>query len=92
MARLRERRCDALLLDINMEDRSGLDALGGVHAQFPGLPIPMRSMYPEDQYAIVVLKAGANGYVSKDIEADELVRAVRDIARGGIYLTPPIPS
>ncbi|WP_024302001.1 response regulator transcription factor [Pseudogulbenkiania sp. MAI-1] len=88
MTKLRERHYDVVLLDINMEGRSGLDALGSIRAEFPKLPVLMLSMYPEEQYAVVALKAGANGYASKDIEADELVRAVREVAAGRKYLSP----
>jgi len=87
IAKIRERKFDVVMMDINMEGRSGLDLLGSVRAEFPTLPVLMLSMYPEEQYALVAFKAGANGYVSKDIESDELVLAVRQVAAGGRYLT-----
>jgi DNA-binding NarL/FixJ family response regulator len=87
LAKIREKQFDVVMLDINMAGRSGLELLESVRAEFPTLPVLMLSMYPEEQYALVALKAGANGYVSKDIGSDELVRAVREVAGGGRYLT-----
>jgi DNA-binding NarL/FixJ family response regulator len=90
LSKLRNRHYDVVLLDISMEGRSGLDALASIRAEFPDLPVLMLSMYPEEQYAVVALKAGANGYASKDIEADDLTRAVREVATGRKYLTPRV--
>lgn len=78
---------DVVLLDINMEGRSGLDMLQSVRAEFPKLPVLVLSMYPEEQYALTAIRAGANGYVSKDIDAPELIKAIRQVASGGRYLT-----
>ncbi|SPJ14208.1 Response regulator containing a CheY-like receiver domain and an HTH DNA-binding domain [Burkholderiales bacterium] len=90
LGKLRERHYDVVLLDISMEGRSGLDALASIRAEHPDLPVLMLSMYPEEQYAVIALKSGANGYASKDIEADDLTRAIREVARGGKYLTPRV--
>lgn len=87
LAKIRARKFDVVMMDINMDGRSGLDLLESVRGEFPTLPVLMLSMYPEEQYALVALKAGANGYVSKDIESDELVQAVREVAAGRRYLT-----
>jgi two-component system, NarL family, invasion response regulator UvrY len=78
---------NVVLLDISMEGRSGLDLLESVRADFPKLPVLVLSMYPEEQYALTAIRAGANGYVSKDIEAPELIKAIRHVAAGGRYLT-----
>lgn len=86
--KLRQHQFDAVLLDINMDGRNGLEVLESIRLDFPKLPVLMLSMYPEEQYALVALKAGANGYASKDIAADDLVAAIRQVARGGRYLTP----
>jgi two-component system, NarL family, invasion response regulator UvrY len=77
-----------ILLDINMAGRSGLDTLQRIRARWPAQPVLMLSMYPEDQYAKMALDAGANGYLSKDCDARELVRAIRIAAGGGCYLSP----
>lgn len=87
LTKIREHKFDVVMMDINMDGRSGLELLESVRAEFPKLPVLVLSMYPEEQYALVALKAGANGYVSKDIESDELVQAVRQVATGARYLT-----
>jgi len=84
---LAERRFDLVLLDINMEGRSGLDVLDSLRARQQGIPVLVLSMYPEAQYALVALQVGANGYLSKDAEPAELVAAIRQVARGGRYLS-----
>lgn len=79
---------DILILDLSMPGRSGLDLLKDVRAQFPKLPVLVLSMYPEDQYALRVVKAGAMGYMTKDSAPDELVNAVTRILNGGKYVSP----
>jgi two-component system, NarL family, invasion response regulator UvrY len=88
LAKLRHpQHFDVVLLDINMEGHSGLDTLESVRTDFPKLPVLVLSMYPEEQYALTAIRAGANGYVSKDIDAPELIKAIRQVAAGGRYLT-----
>lgn len=87
LAVLRRHSFDVMLLDISMEGRSGLDALQSVRKEFPKLPILVLSMYPEEQYALVALRAGANGYAAKDVESGELIGAIRQIAAGERYLS-----
>ncbi len=81
---------DVVVLDISMPDRSGLDVLKIVRAEWPELPVLVLSMYPEDQYARRVLKAGASGYLTKNSAADELVKAIRKVVRGGKYVSPSL--
>ncbi|MFD0669809.1 response regulator [Ramlibacter sp. MAHUQ-53] len=83
---------DVLVLDINLPGLSGLDILDQLSRR-PGAPrVLVVSMYPEDQYAIKALKAGALGYVNKACEAAELVLAVHQVARGMRHLTPAVAS
>jgi DNA-binding NarL/FixJ family response regulator len=84
---LKSHRFDLVLLDINMEGRSGLEVLASIRSMEPGLPVLMLSMYPEEQYALVAMQSGANGYVAKDAEPAELVSAIRRVAGGGQYLS-----
>ncbi len=84
---VRARRFDIVLLDINMEGRSGFDVLASIRALPACPPVVMLSMYPEEQYALVAVQAGANGYLAKDSEAAEMVRAIRVVAGGGQYLS-----
>jgi two-component system, NarL family, invasion response regulator UvrY len=88
LAMIRAHRYDVVLMDINMGARNGLEALGSIRAEFPRLPVVMLSMYVEAQYAKLALKARANAYLSKDVGPDELLNAIRFVARGGVYVSP----
>jgi DNA-binding NarL/FixJ family response regulator len=85
--KIRKHELDLVLMDVSMAGRSGLEALESLRAEFPQLPVLMLSMYSEEQYAVVAMKAGANGYLSKDTEPAELIAAMRKIAAGGRYMT-----
>jgi two-component system invasion response regulator UvrY len=85
--KLRESRWDLLLLDINMPDRSGLDILKHVRSGFPDTRVLVLSGYPERQYARNVLRAGASGYLAKDVATEELIRAVRMVLQGRRYVS-----
>ena len=89
-ALLRQKACDVLVLDINLPGRSGLDALHALKEEGSPLKVLVVSMYPEDQYAIRALKAGAQGYVNKGGDPAQLVSAVRTVASGRKYVTPEI--
>jgi two-component system, NarL family, invasion response regulator UvrY len=78
---------DLLLLDIAMPGMNGLDVLKQLKSEKADLPILMLSMYPEEQYAIRTLKAGASGYLAKESAPEELIAAVRKVCRGGKYVT-----
>jgi DNA-binding NarL/FixJ family response regulator len=84
---LRNGPCDVLLLDIAMPGKNGIDTLKRVKEELPKLPVLVLSMYPEDQYAIRALKAGAAGYLTKVTASDQLVRAIRQVTRGRRYIT-----
>jgi two-component system invasion response regulator UvrY len=83
-------RCDVLLLDINLPGRSGLDVLHVLKDEADAPRVLVVSMYPEEQYAIRCLRAGAYGYVNKGGDPAELVQAVRMVAQGRKYVTPEI--
>ena len=87
---LHQRDWDAVILDITMPDRGGLDVLKELKQQYPKLPVLILSMHPEDQYAIRCLKAGAAGYITKGNEPEELLKAVRKIITGGKYVSPAL--
>ena len=82
--------CDVLVLDINMPGRSGLDVLHVLKDEGSPVKVLIVSMYPEDQYAIRSLRAGAYGYVNKGGDPQLLVQAVRTVAQGRKYVTPEI--
>jgi DNA-binding NarL/FixJ family response regulator len=87
-ALLRRQSCDVLVLDINLPGRSGLDVLHALKDEGSPVKVLVVSMYPEDQYAIRALKAGAYGYVNKGGDPAQLVAAVRMVAQGRKYVTP----
>ena len=87
---LRTESCDVLVLDINMPGRSGLDVLHVLKDEGSTIKVLVVSMYPEDQYAIRALRAGAHGYVNKGGDPQLLVQAVRTVAQGRKYVTPEI--
>ena len=93
-ALMREKTADVLVLDINLPGRSGLDVLHALKDEGPSGSPAMRvlvvSMYPEDQYAIRALRAGAFGYVNKGGDPALIVNAVRTVAQGRKYVTPEI--
>jgi two-component system invasion response regulator UvrY len=79
--------CDVVVLDITMPGISGLDVLKQLKIQRPKLPVLVFSVYPEDQYAVRVLKAGASGYLTKESAPAELITAIRKVAAGKKYVT-----
>lgn len=84
---IRTQEFDAVVLDISLPDKNGLDVLHDVKHEYPNLPVLVLSMYSEEQYARRMLKAGAAGYLSKERAPDELVTAIRKVVRGGKYIT-----
>lgn len=78
---------DIVVLDISMPGRTGLDLLKQLKYEHPKLPVLILSAYPEDQYAVHALKAGAAGYMTKERAPQELIKAIRKILRGGKYIT-----
>ena len=82
--------CDVLLLDLNMPGRSGLEVLASVRETHPHIHVLIVSMYPEDQYAVRCLRAGAQGYANKAADPVELIAAVRTLMQGRKYLTTEV--
>jgi two-component system invasion response regulator UvrY len=81
---------DLVILDISLPGRNGLEILKQIKSQKPKLPVLILSMYPEEQYAVRVLRAGASGYLTKESDKNELVEAIRRIAEGKKYITPSL--
>jgi len=84
---VRKHDYDVLVLDIAMPDVNGLEVLSQLRTLKPDLRVLILSMYPERQYAVRALKAGAAGYLTKESAPDELVAAIRQVAQGGKYVT-----
>ena len=81
---------DMVLLDISMPGKSGLDLLKQLKSEYSKLPILILSVYPEEQYAVRFIKAGASGYLTKESAAEKLAEAIRKIAAGGKYASTAI--
>jgi len=81
---------DLVISDLDMPGRSGLEALEQIKILNPTLPVLILSIYPEDLYAVRVLKAGAAGYLNKNSAPEELIIAIQRIAMGKKYITPEI--
>ncbi|MDP3796610.1 MAG: response regulator transcription factor [Polaromonas sp.] len=78
---------DAVLLDIALPERDGLDVLQALKKSWPRLPVLMLSTYPEKQYAVRCIKLGAAGYLNKSAHPDDMIAAVRKVAAGGVYVS-----
>jgi DNA-binding NarL/FixJ family response regulator len=78
---------DVLLLDIAMPGQNGVDVLAAIRARAPELPVLILSGFAEAQYATTLLRQGASGYLSKDCDPEQLVRAVRTVYRGRKYIS-----
>ena len=87
---IRERRFDVLLLDIGLPGRDGLEVLKQVRSDLPQLPVLVLTIYPEEQYALRVLRAGASGYLTKESAPDQLIAAIRKVSSGGRYISPTL--
>lgn len=87
LERLRTTPCDVLLLDISLPGKSGVDVLRTVRQRHPELKVLILSGFPEESYALAMIKNGANGYLCKDCGQDELLRAIRMVALGRRYVS-----
>jgi len=78
------------ILDISMPGRHGIEVLRDIVAAHPRLPVLLYTRFPEENYAVRTLRAGAAGYLHKGAEPEEIVAAVRALASGGTYITPSV--
>lgn len=81
---------DIIICDMNMPGRSGLDALSQIKQIAPQIPVLIMSMYPEDQYALRVLKAGASGYLGKETIHEHIIKAIQTVQLGKKFITPAV--
>ncbi|WP_213305094.1 response regulator [Paraburkholderia sacchari] len=84
---LRSTAVDVLLLDMSMPGKSGIALIQQIKASHPALPVLVLSMYRESQYAVQAIRAGAAGYLTKNAESDQLIGAIRKVARGGTIVS-----
>jgi DNA-binding NarL/FixJ family response regulator len=83
-------RWDIVVLDLTMPGGNGLEALKQIKHDHPQMPVLILSMFPEDQYAVRTIIAGAAGYLNKESAPEELVLAIRKILHGGEYISPSV--
>ncbi len=81
---------DAMVLDMTMPGKSGVELIKQIKAENPKLPVLVLSMYAEDIYAVRALRAGASGYLCKDNAETQLEQAIRKVAAGGLYINPAV--
>lgn len=87
---VRATELDVLVMDLSMPGQSGIDAIVMIRAKAPDLGILILSAYPEEQYAVNLIRQGASGYLNKQCEPMEIVNAVRTIALGRRYISPSV--
>ena len=90
LAAVRRERWSIVILDINLGGRNGVEVLQEIKAEFPELRVLVLSSYPEEQFALRVIRAGAAGYLNKNLAARALVDAVRQVTAGGQYISPKV--
>ena len=89
---IRTAACDVLVLDLNLPGRGGLEVLSSLRETESSIKVLIVSMFPEDQYAIRCLRAGAQGYLNKAGNPADLISAVRTLSQGRKYVTPDVAN
>lgn len=84
---VRTNKYDMMVLDISMPDKNGVDTLHDLKHVAPDLPVLMLSGYAEAQYALNLIRSGCKGYLSKNADPDEMIKAIRTIAGGKRYIS-----
>ncbi|MET0595206.1 MAG: response regulator transcription factor [Polyangiaceae bacterium] len=85
-----EGRWDAIVLDVNLPGRSGLELLADIKKERPEIPVLILTVHSEEQYAVRAMKAGASGFLTKESAPEKLVDAIRCIAAGRRFITPEV--
>ncbi len=81
---------DVLVMDVEMPQKNGWEVLSELKIHYPKLPVVILSIYSEDQFGRRFLKAGASGYLAKTSAPDQLVEAIRRVAKGGKFVSPSL--
>ncbi len=87
---VRQGGVDVVVMDISMPGHSGVDALVAIKARAPELPVLILSGFAEAHYATTLLRQGASGYLNKDCDPEEIIRAIRTVCRGRKYITAAV--
>jgi two-component system, NarL family, invasion response regulator UvrY len=86
----RREKWDGVLLDLNLPGRGGLEVLKEIKREWPSTPVLVLSIYPEEQFAVRVMRAGADGYLTKGAPAREVQHAVKTILQGQKFISPTV--
>jgi len=87
---VRKVEMDVLLMDLSMPGQTGMDALAMIRAKAPDVGILILSGYPEEHYAVNLIRQGASGYLNKECDPAEIIKAIRIISLGKRYITPSV--
>ncbi len=87
---VRNTEMDVLVMDLSMPGQSGIDALGMIRAKAPDLSVLILSGYPEEHYAVNLIRQGARGYLNKECDPMEIVQAIRTVTLGRRYISPAV--
>ena len=84
---VRTQRFDVVVLDVNLRAGNGIELVGDIRRERPTLPVLILTVYPEEQYAVRAIKAGAAGFLTKESAPERLIEAVRKVAAGGRWVS-----
>ncbi|RMX08924.1 DNA-binding response regulator [Corticibacter populi] len=87
---VRQQEINVLIMDLSMPGQSGLDVLAMLRAKAPDMGILILSGYPEEHYAVNLIRQGASGYLNKECDPSEIVEAIRVISLGKRYISPNV--
>lgn len=87
---VRNTELDVLVMDLSMPGQSGIDALAMIRAKAPNVGVLVLSGYPEEHYAVNLIRQGASGYLNKECDPEEIAKAVRTVALGRRYISPSV--
>lgn len=88
--KLWKKKYNVIVMGISMSGRNGLEVTQQVKSEYPDIPVLILSMYPEEQYAVRAIKAGASGYLNKKSSPEDLIAAIRKVVDGRRYIPPSI--
>ncbi len=85
---LKAQGCDVVLLDLSLPGQNGVDVLRTIRQRYPQVGVLVLSGFPEERYALPMIRHGAHGYLCKDCERDDLLRAIHTVSQGRRYVSP----